>query len=137
MNRQDFQQIANTRLRETQALFKARQCSGAYYLGGYVVECALKACIAKQTRHHDFPDKDRVNKSYTHKYMDLIKVLELTKTLEAKTKSDPDFSDSWATVLLWSEQSRYQKYTRAEAQALYDAIADSAHGFLQWLKQLW
>jgi len=30
---------------------------GAYYLAGYAVECALKACIAKGTQRFEFPDK--------------------------------------------------------------------------------
>jgi len=33
---------------------------GAYYLAGYAVECAIKACIAKGTRRYEFPDKRKV-----------------------------------------------------------------------------
>ena len=137
MNRQDFQQISNIRLRETNALLKARQYSGAYYLGGYVVECALKACIAKQTRRYDFPDKDRVRDSYTHKFADLIKLLEMTNDLKAKMKGDSNFELNWETVVRWSERSRYAKHSQADAQELYDAISDPTHGVLQWLKQYW
>ena len=137
MNRQDFQQIATIRLRETNALLKARQYSGAYYLGGYVVECALKACIAKQTRRYDFPDKDRVNKSYTHKFSDLIKLLEMTKDLDVKIKSDPIFEKHWNTASRWSEQSRYDRFTEAQARELHEAISDTDHGVLQWLKLYW
>ncbi len=36
---------------------------GTYYLAGYAVECALKACIAKQIIAEDFPDKER-NKAF-------------------------------------------------------------------------
>jgi hypothetical protein len=35
-----------------------------YYLAGYPVEFALKACIAKSTERHDFPDKRRANQSH-------------------------------------------------------------------------
>lgn len=137
MNRQDFQQISNIRLRETNALLKARQYSGAYYLGGYVVECALKACIAKQMRRYDFPDKERVNKSYTHKFIDLIKLLEMTNDLQHKIKSDAVFEEHWNTLNRWSEQSRYERYTEAQARELYIAVSDPVHGVLQWLKQYW
>ena len=137
MNRQDFQQIANIRLRETKALLKARQYSGAYYLGGYVVECALKACIAKQTRRYDFPDKIRVNKIYTHSFAELIRLLEMTNDLTAKMRSDAIFEKHWNTVNRWSEQSRYNKYTEALARDLYEAVSDPNHGVLQWLKQYW
>lgn len=30
---------------------------GAYYLSGYAVEWALKACIAKNVKRYDFPDR--------------------------------------------------------------------------------
>jgi hypothetical protein len=66
MNRVDFQMIAFLRLEEAQILLAAESFSGAYYLAGYAVECALKACIAKATHQHDFPDKKRVNDSYSH-----------------------------------------------------------------------
>lgn len=54
------------RLKKVEVLLNNRQYSGAYYLSGYVVECALKACIARQTRKFDFPDKKTVVGSYTH-----------------------------------------------------------------------
>jgi HEPN domain-containing protein len=58
MNRIDFQKVAETRLQESKALLAAGFPEGAYYLAGYAVECALKACIAKRTREHDFPEKE-------------------------------------------------------------------------------
>lgn len=47
MNRSDFQDLAQIRLAEAAALLQAERFDGAYYLAGYAVECALKACIAK------------------------------------------------------------------------------------------
>jgi HEPN domain-containing protein len=66
MNRTDLQEIAEIRLRESKALLAAGLFDGTYYLAGYAVECALKACIAKRTQEHDFPDKKLVNDSHTH-----------------------------------------------------------------------
>lgn len=60
MNRDDLQKLARLRLREARALLDRDLYPGAYYLSGYVVECALKACIAKSTKKFDFPDKGRV-----------------------------------------------------------------------------
>jgi hypothetical protein len=40
----------------------ARFPEGAYYLAEYAIECAFKACIAKRTQQHDFPEKG------SHKY---------------------------------------------------------------------
>ena len=46
MNRADFQRLADVRIDEAGVLLAAGRWSGAYYLAGYAVECALKACIA-------------------------------------------------------------------------------------------
>jgi len=77
VNRRDLQNIALTRLKEVEVLLENRQYSGAYYLSGYVIECALKACIAKQTRKFDFPDKKTAIESYTHDLEKLVKVAKL------------------------------------------------------------
>jgi len=62
MNRSDFQQLAEDHLRHGKALLDAGLYSGAYYMCGYVVECALKACICKRTKEFDFyrsPEESR------------------------------------------------------------------------------
>ena len=60
MNRTDLQQLADVRIAEAHALLTLAvpMSDGAYYLAGYAVECALKACIAKTVNQHDFPDKE-------------------------------------------------------------------------------
>lgn len=55
MNRREFRELTTLRLAEARALLDAGLPDGAYYLAGYAVECALKACISRQTRQHDFP----------------------------------------------------------------------------------
>jgi HEPN domain-containing protein len=67
-----LQELSSLRLREAKLLFAANAPDGAYYLAGYAVECALKACIARSTERHDFPDLKRVKDNYTHKAKDLI-----------------------------------------------------------------
>ena len=78
MNRLTFQQLAATRLLDAKALLQAGRFDAAYYLAGYVVECALKACVAQKTREHDFPDKE-ARRYYTH---DLKKLLEAVSFIE-------------------------------------------------------
>ena len=51
--RADFQAIAETRMREARILLAANEPDGAYYLGGYAVECGLKACIIKMLNATD------------------------------------------------------------------------------------
>ncbi len=136
MNRRDLKKLALTRLKEVEVLLKNYQYSGAYYLSGYIIECALKACIAKQTNKFDFPDKKTVMDSYTHDLEKLVKVAKLDKELKL-CLNDPNFSIRWSMVKDWSEESRYQKYNRQEALDIYLAITDPTHGVLQWLQQHW
>lgn len=134
MNRQDLQNLALTRLEEVQVLLNNHQYSGAYYLSGYVIECALKACIAKQTQEFDFPDKKTVMDSYTHDLEKLVKVAKLDKELKSLL-NDANFSLRWLEVRDWSEESRYQTHNRQKALDIYSAITDPTHGVLQWLQQ--
>jgi HEPN domain-containing protein len=133
VRRIDFQRLADVRIEEAEVLFKAKKYDGAYYLAGYAVECALKACIAKSTRRHDFPDKQFVNKCHTHNVEELV----LHAGLKAMLQTDAALMLRWAIMKDWNEQSRYERKTRVEAKALYDAITDPAHGVLQWIKSHW
>jgi HEPN domain len=99
MNRGDLQSITRIRLREAKLLLDSGEYSGAYYLCGYVVECALKACIAKQTRRYDFPNKKQVNDSHTHRPLELVKVAGLVAALNTEKTSNPAFEINWQVVI--------------------------------------
>ncbi len=57
MNRADFHKLTEIRMKEAKVLLDRKCYERAYYLAGYAVECALKACIAKRTLAYDFPPK--------------------------------------------------------------------------------
>ena len=137
MNRKELQILASLRLAEAKLLLNANLPDGAYYLAGYSVECGLKACIAKRTRLHDFPDKKIVEASHTHNLKDLVRVanLELIR-LEQATK-DSVFRDYWDLVQQWSEQSRYRRHNNTDAKDLVEAVGSTRHGVLRWIKQHW
>ncbi|MBB6146333.1 HEPN domain-containing protein [Silvibacterium bohemicum] len=137
MNRKDLQQLANLRLREAQALYRARQYSGAYYLAGYAVECALKACIAKNSKRHDFPDKKRVIESYTHDLEKLALLANLEESRLLLAQEDPIFQDNWASIVRWSEESRYRIIEKQACNEFLNAIMERHHGLMPWIKQLW
>lgn len=137
MNRNDLKELALIRAREAQVLLENGNYEGAYYLCGYVVECGLKACIAKQTRRYDFPDKKTVDESYTHDLAKLIKIAGLGPALDGEFRKAPSFEVNWSTVKDWAEASRYEKHDSKEAQNLYSAVADRRHGVLQWIKRHW
>jgi hypothetical protein len=94
---------------------------GAYYLAGYAVECALKACIAKGTKRYEFPDKERAVSSYSHKLQELVKVAGLELALAGLVRTSPEFRTNWEAVKSWTEQSRYQRHQRQEAEQLLTA----------------
>src|SRR5687767_11534656 len=98
MNRTLLQQLADERLRDCDSLLRAGRFSGAYYVGGYAAECALKSAIARNVREHDFPDKRTVEQSYSHKLDQLVRVAGLDRALERATKADPLLGDYWSVV---------------------------------------
>jgi len=137
VNRRELQVLAQTRLVESKALLRAGLPDGAYYLAGYSVECALKACIARSTRRHDFPDKDTVIKIYTHDLEKLVVAAKLEDERRAQAKSDPVFRGNWDVVKQWSEQTRYRRHDLEIARKLVEAIGGREHGILAWIKRHW
>lgn len=137
MDRKELQALSRIRAKEAKALLDAGLPEGAYYLAGYAVECALKACIAKKTQRHEFPDKDRVNKSYTHSLVELIRLAGLREAHDARIESDPAFRDNWLIVVSWSEDSRYLRNAAEKAQGLVNAVGNPKSGILSWLRHCW
>jgi len=45
VNRSEFQELVEVRLADADTLIKQGRYDAAYYLAGYAVECALKACM--------------------------------------------------------------------------------------------
>jgi HEPN domain-containing protein len=86
--RADFKRLAELRLREAKVLLAKRYYAGAYYLAGYAVECALKACIAQRTRRYDFPDRKRGQDSHTHNLSQLVGVAQLQLALNNELSSN-------------------------------------------------
>jgi len=138
VNRSDFQALARLRSEDARCLLENGRFDGAYYLAGYVVECALKACIARNVQQYDFPDRDAVNRSYTHNLNQLLEIAGLRAQLAADGKADTTLLSNWNNhVTKWSERSRYETHGQAEARELYDAVSDPAHGVFQWLLRHW
>jgi HEPN domain-containing protein len=137
MDRRDLRALSRVRLSEAKALLKAELSDGAYYLAGYAVECALKACIAKETQRYEFPEKKRVDASYTHSLKELVRVAELRDGLQEAAEADPRLREYWDVVESWSEQSRYGRNSKERARALIEAISDRNHGVIKWVMRYW
>ena len=138
MNRTDFQTLADLRLAEAKILLDNGQWDGAYYLAGYAVECALKACIAKLTKEFDFPpEKELHAKCYSHDIEKLLFAAGLLDQWNITGKAPSVFNRYCTTVLEWDESSRYNRYTEAEGRELYEAISEPTNGVLPWIKCYW
>lgn len=106
MNRSELQQLAEERVRDAEALLNAGQWAGAYYLAGYGVEYGLKACIAKLTNQHDFPDKELAQRSFTHKIEVLVEVAGLDGQRKTDAAAHPPLASNWLVVKDWDEEAR-------------------------------
>lgn len=137
MNRVDFQNLAAERLSDAEALLADGRFDCAYYIAGYAVECALKACIANKTEEDDFPPRE-TRKIWTHDLGDLLDSAGLKTEFSEVTGENFLFEASWAIVKDWSESSRYEnKQDRLRAELMLDAITNPQNGILQWLKKYW
>lgn len=137
MQRKDFQRLANIRLDEAKILLDNRKYNGAYYLSGYVVECALKSCISKTIKKFEFPDKKLASDCYTHDLTKLIRIARLENELDHERNNNEGFRVNWNIVKDWTEESRYKKYNRSIAFDMYTAVSDLNDGVLQWLRRHW
>lgn len=138
LTRADFQQLADVRIAEAGVLLANGLWDGAYYLAGYAVECALKACIAKLIRAEEFPPHRReIDDYYTHDISRLLRTAKLDAAWVAERMADPLFETHWDFAKLWTEESRYVRKAESEARSLYNAVTDAAHGVLPWIKRYW
>jgi len=138
MTRAELQAISRQRRREAAALLRSRMYPGAYYLVGYSVECALKACIAKQTNRYDFPNKRLAAESWTHDLEKLVQLAGIGPDLDRDTKASPALQLNWAITKDWSESVRYDlTITAAEARDLYSACTRRRNGILPWIRNKW
>src|ERR1700760_4461378 len=88
-DRTTFQQLAESRLAEARLLFAGGFPSGAYYLAGYAIECALKAVIAEDFRASEIPELKYVRDVHTHDLSALLRLAELEEKLDAEKKKIP------------------------------------------------
>jgi|SRR5215471_11630024 len=133
----DLEALATTRLEDAILLLRAGRSSSAYYLAGYAVELALKACVAKTFQPNAIPDKAFVNEIYTHSLEKLLSMAGLLQLFSADSRTDPQLGAAWGIASKWTESSRYLLWDSISASSLISAIADPDHGVFQWVKRHW
>ena len=136
-NRQEFQKLARMRPSDARVLINSGNLEGAYYLTGLAVECALKACIAKNTKRNDFPPNLNIIRDiYSHDLSKLLTAAKLQTALDAERRRNASLDNRWAVVLKdWNVNSRYA-VGGLNARDLYRAVA-GRNGVMQWLPQRW
>ncbi len=77
MERTELQAVSQLRVEEAEILLREGYYSGAYYLLGYAVECALKACIARRIIAHVIPDRRFIQAVYQHNLEQLFSLTDL------------------------------------------------------------
>jgi HEPN domain-containing protein len=134
--RREFQQLARMRLKDARVLMRGGNGEGAYYLTGLAVECAVKACIAKNTQRHDFPpNQNAIKDIYTHDLVKLMGAAKLQTALDVDRRKNASFNNKWDVVKDWNINSRYA-VSGLNAKDLYRAVA-GRNGVMQWLRQRW
>jgi len=128
----DFQTAAAQRLMAAKTLFHQTLTLDAQYLGGYVVECSLKALILDKTPDTEKDDtlKKIIKGAKMH---DPEKLLELLWERGVKPPVDlrkrmARFVGTWATDLRYETGRRDTGETRAflnTAEAVYDWVEAS------------
>lgn len=138
LNRDKLRQLCDSRLQEAQALLEKKLWTGAYYLTGLAVECALKSCLASAVKEHDFPDKHFVNQMYVHNLEQLFKLNgALWVQFQADAKPGSKLTNNWSSVKDWDNEKRYDVVEELDARALYDAVTERDAGVVEWIRRRW
>jgi HEPN domain-containing protein len=138
LNRNTLRKLAGSRLKEARILLDNKQWTGAYYMTGLAVECALKSSLAGSVKKHDFPDKKFVNEMYVHNLEKLFKLNgALWADLQADIGTDPKLRVNWSTVKDWDDSKRYDVVKKLEAKALFEATTQAGSGVMGWIQKKW
>lgn len=138
MDRSDLRRLSRQFRNEAELLLRGRAYHGAYYLAGYSVESALKAVIARRFRRFECPDRDVVNRLYTHDLEKLLDLSGLRSALMEARISSPQLVRNWGLVKDWNEAKRYDPgVSRHTAIELVTACASRTDGVLSWLEAHW
>lgn len=97
----------------------------------------IESMYSKKYGKIHFPEKETVNKSYTHNLEQLIGVAGLKTDLETSIRGNVDFATNWALVRDWKETSRYEDHDFRKARDIYYAITSRRNGVLKWIRNYW
>lgn len=137
ITRADLQTLAVAKVNDAELLFQNGRYSNAYYLFGYGVELGLKARIARAFVAEAIPDKRLVSDTYSHDLTKLAGLAQLTDIIAKRRQESVRFAANWATVVEWSEESRYEEIDMFTATDMRNAMVAVDDGVFPWLQRNW
>jgi HEPN domain-containing protein len=102
----NLRKLARARLEDARALLNARRYDGAVYLGGYVVEIALKARICRTLRWSGFPETRQEFHAFASFRTHNLDVLLALSGRERRVKAT-HIADWWVAAT-WDPEIRYR-----------------------------
>jgi hypothetical protein len=138
LNRDKLQRLSEGRLEEGRVLLENKLWTGSYYMTGLAIECALKAYLAQAVQQYDFPDRNFVQRIYTHKLKELAQLdAAFWLELETEIQGNVKLRTNWNTVLLWNDENRYEIVDELQATSLYTATTEIGTGVMEWIRRRW
>jgi HEPN domain-containing protein len=107
LTRQRLQSLARLRLREAEALYKAKLYDGCVYLAGYAIELALKARICTLLKLSEYPETGELGKACKLHKLDQLKVLA-GLSQEIDSTRNPGLFANWSVATKWNPEQRYE-----------------------------
>lgn len=135
----DIRTLADSRIKEAQALSKKGFHDLAFYVAGYAVELQLKAKICE---HFDLPDfysqyapKTDLSKTFLiHNLEKLMLLSGLHAKFESERATNTAFENDWVIVKQWSEKSRYDELGTHSIKDVTDFF-QSIKIIIRWIKK--
>ncbi|MEQ8789175.1 MAG: hypothetical protein RIC55_22875 [Pirellulaceae bacterium] len=139
MNRTELQSLSEQRVEDAGILLAAKRWPAAYYMAGYALECALKACVLVYIERTGiiFEDKKFSQNCWTHDIEELVRLAGLRIDRDRVAGANASLGQNWLTARDWSESSRYRMSTQSQAETLLSALIDDPDEVLPWVKNYW
>ena len=119
----DLRKIIRARLRDAEALHRARRYEAGVYLCGYAVELGLKARACRSLKWRDFPSQrgefKGIESFRTHDLEALLRLSGVEDRVRTQAGTE------WLTVRDWSPALRYQVPGTVTANESLQIIAAS------------
>ena len=137
LSRRRLQITAEAHLGAARTLLANRLYGPAYYLAGLAVECAIKACIARQVQRYTFPNKPLAEQSWVHDLRKLLSTAELWSEFETSMRASAVLRANWRVIKGWKVDSRYKSANETTARDMLRAAAEQPAGVFLWVQARW